>query len=69
MGKKLGNLLKTTGLIYIFLTYFIYLSETERERTSGGEGKGEADSPLSREPSGGSIPGPWNHTLEQKTDP
>ena len=44
MGKKLGNLLKTTGLIYIFLTYFIYLLR-QREREQVGEREREKQTP------------------------
>ena len=48
--------------IIFFLRF--YLFERENDHTSGGaeaEGEGEADSPLSRKPSMGSIPGLWDH--------
>ena len=46
--------------------------ERERESMSGGkvgrgaQEEGEADSPLSREPNAGSIPGPWDHDLSRR---
>ena len=51
--------------IQLFLK-IIYLFERERERTwetvrRGAEGEGEVDSPLSREPHAGFIPGVWDH--------
>ena len=43
---------------------YIYLRERESARAQAGGGaerEGEADSPLSKEPDVGSIPGPWDH--------
>ena len=48
--------------VYIYFKDFIYL--TERVQAWGGaQGKGEADSPLSREPEWDLIPGPQDHDL------
>jgi len=44
-----------------FIYLFIYLSEREHEPGEDAEGKGEADSQLSRELN--MIPGPWGHDL------
>jgi len=47
-------------------------SELTGQNTSGGQGEeeeGEADCPLSRELTRGSIPGPWDHDLSQRQMP
>ena len=51
-------------IYFFFLKDFIYLFEGDCERAA--EREGEADSPLSREPDMGSIPGPWDHDLNQR---
>jgi len=45
---------------------FIYLREREYKPGGEAEGEGEADSPLSREPNEGLIPGPWDHDLSRR---
>ena len=66
----------TTNLFFFFFKDFIYLTEREREyphkqgeqhreRGRGGE-RGEVNSLLSREFPQGSIPGPWDHDLNQR---
>ena len=53
-------------LIY-WITHLLHRRERERARAGGAaEGEGEADSPLSREPDAGQIPGPWDHDPKQK---
>ena len=46
--------------VIFLMILFIYLIDRAQ-----AEGEGEADSPLSREPMWGSIPGPWDHDLSQ----
>ena len=47
-----------------FLRFYLFERETESMNRGGAEG--EADSLLSRKPSVGSIPGPWDRDLSQK---
>ena len=49
----------------VFKILFIWEGERKRE-SEGAKGEGEADSLLSKEPSWGSILGPWDHDLSQK---
>ena len=44
-------------------TLFIWERERERKAQAGGGAEGEADSPLSKKPNAGLIPGPWDHDL------
>ena len=53
----------------IIETNFPLRFKRQRQRwgtQAGGAGEGEADSPLNREPSQGSIRGPWDHDLSQR---
>ena len=52
--------------LLIFLRDFIYPFDREREQKQGelqAVEEAEADSPLSREPNAGPIPGPQDHDL------
>ena len=50
----------------------LFIRKRERESASAqqgeqqAEGKGEAGSPLSREPDPGLIPGPWDYDLSRR---
>ena len=65
-----GYLLGVTLINHIyFLKDFIYLRKREHEQGGGAEREGEADSPLSREPNVGLIPGPQEHDLSLRQTP
>ena len=70
------DIFQLKNTLFIFLKDFIYLFESERmsdrkrerkrESTSREETEGKADSPQSREPTWGWIPGSWDHDLTQR---
>jgi len=46
--------------------YFLRFICQREHRQGEGQAEGEAGSPLSREPTWGSIPRPWDHDLSQR---
>ena len=55
----------------LFLRLYLFIQQIEsthmqKQEEQQAEGEREADSPLSREPATGLVPGPWDHNLSQR---